>query len=632
MRFVAQLATLGVALASIADAQLAPRDSIRRDSARTLETVTVSAIRAGETAPVSARVMGAREIAAKAFGQDVPLLLQGTPSLTSYAETGNYWGYSYIRIRGIDQSRINLTLDGIPLNDPEDEVLYFTDFPDLANSLSSVQVQRGVGTSAPGTASYGGSINLQSVPVATTPRNAEVQLQGGSFGTMRASAEYASGILDGRFAMYGRLSGVRSSGYRLHSGTDARSGFFSAAYLGDRDMLKLTATAGLFQDTLAYYGATRAELDTNRRGNILRADETDGFGERLVALSYTRSLDAAASLSITAYRTSATGRYGVCIANCGEPVASANDCGVSTAACLWDFHLDFAWYGATATWTRDAAHMHASAGLNANTYARDHYAFDEPGNGSPLYLNTGRKGDVSGFGKVALEAGRWTPFLDVQLRRAQFHYVPDAAAGITSTSLAWTFVNPKAGVTLALTPHVSAYASYGVNAREPARNDLLGGLDNVDSSSVAFVAPLTRVRPEHAHDLEAGVRLRRERVSLDANVFSMQFRDEILPIGQLSYIGTPLRVNVHSSWRRGVELDATATPTARVELGLTATAMRARIADFVDESTGQEYRDVEPLLTPRFTSSQRARIALAPQLSVSLAGRFSSRAQLDNTG
>ncbi|HJQ19609.1 MAG TPA: TonB-dependent receptor, partial [Gemmatimonadaceae bacterium] len=195
-----------------------------------------------------------------------------------------------------------------------------------------------------------------------------------------------------------------------------------------------------------------------------------------------------------------------------------------------------------------------------------------------------------------------------------------------------TFVNPKAGVTLALTPHVSAYASYGVNAREPARNDLLGGLDNVDSSSVAFVAPLTRVRPEHAHDLEAGVRLRRERVSLDANVFSMQFRDEILPIGQLSYIGTPLRVNVHSSWRRGVELDATATPTARVELGLTATAMRARIADFVDESTGQEYRDVEPLLTPRFTSSQRARIALAPQLSVSLAGRFSSRAQLDNTG
>src|SRR5436190_20961448 len=125
-----------------------------RDSAAKLEAMTVSAVRAREAAPISAKRLSAPEIESRYFGQDVPLLLQGTPSLTSYAETGNYWGYSYIRLRGIDQSRINFTLDGIPLNDPEDEVLYFTDFPDLTNSISSVQIQRGVGTSAPGTASY----------------------------------------------------------------------------------------------------------------------------------------------------------------------------------------------------------------------------------------------------------------------------------------------------------------------------------------------------------------------------------------------------------------------------------------------------------------------------------------------
>ena len=121
-------------------------------------------------------------------------MLQGAaPSLTAYAETGNYWGYSYIRLRGIDQSRINLTLDGIPLNDPEDQVLYFADFPDLANSLRSVQVQRGVGTSSNGTAAYAGSINMETIPLAASPRRGDVQLEGGSFGSRRASAEFADG-------------------------------------------------------------------------------------------------------------------------------------------------------------------------------------------------------------------------------------------------------------------------------------------------------------------------------------------------------------------------------------------------------------------------------------------------------
>ena len=165
----------------------------------------------------------------------MPLLLQGTPSITSYAETGNYWGYSYTRLRGIDQSRINLTIDGIPLNDPEDQVLYFTDFPDLANSINSVQVQRGVGTSAPGTASYGGSINFQTVPVVTTPRASQLQLQGGSFGSARVSGEYSSGLSARGLAIYGRVSALQSNGYRRHSGTEGRSAFVSAAYANDRD-------------------------------------------------------------------------------------------------------------------------------------------------------------------------------------------------------------------------------------------------------------------------------------------------------------------------------------------------------------------------------------------------------------
>src|SRR6185503_12944160 len=178
------------------------RDSARADTTRAqrLERVTISAVRSSNDAPVSRKTLGEKDLAPRYFGQDVPLLLQGpAPSLTSYAETGNYWGYSYIRLRGIDQSRINLTLDGIPLNDPEDQVLYFADFPYLANSLSSVQVQRGVGTSSNGTAAYAGSINMETVSLTSTPRRGEVQLEGGSFGSRRVSGEYATGLLPSRF-------------------------------------------------------------------------------------------------------------------------------------------------------------------------------------------------------------------------------------------------------------------------------------------------------------------------------------------------------------------------------------------------------------------------------------------------
>src|SRR5436190_17178913 len=281
MRHTVLLATLIVALAGRAAAQAAPvrPDSTRRDTL-TLETVTVSAIRARDVAPVSAKTLDATQIEQRSFGQDIPILLQGTPSLSAYSETGNYWGYSYIRMRGIDQSRINLTLDGIPLNDPEDQVLYFTDFPDLANSINSVQVQRGVGTSAPGTASYGGSINFQTVPVVTTPRASQLQLQGGSFGSARVSGEYSSGLSARGLAIYGRVSALQSNGYRRHSGTEGRSAFVSAAYANDREILKLTALAGLFADTLAYVGASATELAQDRRFNPLRRDELDRFAEQ----------------------------------------------------------------------------------------------------------------------------------------------------------------------------------------------------------------------------------------------------------------------------------------------------------------------------------------------------------------
>ncbi|HYC52374.1 MAG TPA: TonB-dependent receptor, partial [Gemmatimonadaceae bacterium] len=618
--FLLALLLAPVALgAQVTDTLRTSTDTSR--AARALEVVTVSAIRGRNEAPISSTAISQEEIERRYFGQDVPLLLQGTPSLTSYAETGNYWGYSYMRLRGIDQSRINLSLDGIPLNDPEDQVLYFADFPDLANSIGSIQVQRGVGTSAPGTASYGGSINFQTQPLGSSERGGELQLQRGSFGSTRGAVEYQSGLTSRGFAVSARLSALQSAGYRHRSGMEGRSAFLSAGYLGERDIIKVIALAGLFADTLAYIGATPTELGADRRHNPLRPDEVDRFGEQVVGLSYTRQLRKRNLLATTLYRISASGGYDVCIAACDQPQGE-----------LWNFNLDFAWYGATSVWSLDNGPTRVSIGANANTYERDHHAYARPAMDTPLYFNTGHKDDASAFAKIARDLGALTLFVDVQGRHARFTYEPDANAGVSGSSIDWTFLNPKVGGTLRVGRASEIYASYGVNSREPARADMLGGFDNLDTTNADFVGPLDRVRPERADDFELGTRWRGATWSVQANAFAMRFRNEILPVGRLTYIGTPLRTNVRSSSRRGVELDVTLLPLARLEIGATATAMRGKIDQYTDDESGLVHSDVEPLLTPRFTSAQR--LIWRPRDGVTLVavGQYSGRSLLDNTG
>lgn len=617
---LALAAPLVFAFASVAPlaAQVTTTDTTARvDSARTrtLERVMISAVRES-SAPISQKTVSHAEIQQHYFGQDIPLVLQGTtPSLTSYAETGNYWGYSYIRLRGLDQSRINITLDGIPLNDPEDQVLYFADFPDLANSLQSIQVQRGVGTSSNGTASYAGSINMETMSLAASPRGGMVQLDGGSFGSRRASVDYNTGPLPNHFALYGRVSALHTDGYRYHSGVEGRSGFLSGGYFGDRNILKFTVIAGAMRDTMAYLAVPQADLDTNRRINPLSTRERDGFGERLGALSYTHLLNANSSITTTAYRLSATGDYDVLLDS------------------LETLHLDFVSYGVMSAWSYHRERLKLDLGANADSYARDHYAFMHPDLQNALYFNTGHKQDQAGFAKLAYIVGRATVFGDLQARHAQFRYAPDTHAGIPGSSISWSFLNPKAGVTYQLTRPFSVYASYGKTTREPARTDMFAGFDNLDSSNVAFVGPLDRVRPETVHDVEIGTNYRGAALDIQANLYSMDFRNEIAPIGALSYIGSPLNKNVAASYRRGIEADLTYRGIPRWLLTGNATESINRIREYTDSSgdTPVTYHNVEPLLTPRFQSFGRAQYSATQSIDLALQGRYQSVAFLANT-
>ncbi|MEN9816316.1 MAG: hypothetical protein RLZ32_196 [Gemmatimonadota bacterium] len=594
-------------------------DSARRataDSAtRRLEGMVVRAIRGGDAAPVAQTTIDRAGLAARHFGQEPALLLQqAAPSLTAHTETGTPWGYGYVRLRGVDQTRLNITLDGVPLNDMEDQVLYFANFADLLGGVQSVQVQRGVGTSSNGTAGFAGSINLETRPAAGRARGGGAALQWGSFGATRLAVEAQTGTSARGFSAFARASALRTNGFRDHSGLHGRSALVNGAWVGDRDVVKLTVLAGLFADTLSYVGATSAQLAQNRRFNPLAPDERDRFGQQMVALGWSRALASGTTVNTTVYRNSALGNY---------DWFDLPD--------RYRFNLQHQWYGVTSTATREWAGVRLQGGVNANRYWRAHRGYLQPA--TALYDNRGHKADASGFAKLAVVRGRAEWFVDAQGRWARFRYQPDANAQVDARAVDWAFLNPKAGVSVTLAPGARAFASYGSTGREPARSDLFAGEDDLNAGNVDAIGDFRRVRPERVGDLELGVSLARAGGTLAVTAYRMDFRNDIARIGAPTASGIIPRRNVGASVRQGVELEGSWTPVPRVTLAGHAAWSDNRIRQFTDSSRGtpRVLTNVAPMLTPRFISAHRVTVRPSSPWEAGVEGRYQSRAFLDNT-
>ncbi len=601
-------------------ADSAAADTLRGSRAQRLEKVQVTAVRGG-AAPISEKTLGRVELERHYVGQETPILLQASPGITAYSESGSASNYSYMRIRGIDQTRINITLDGIPLNEPEDEGLYFSNFPDFANSIASVQVQRGVGSSTHGVASYAGSVNFESVPVASVPRGGELQLTRGAYNTSRGSAEYQTGLLPSGFAGYVRASAQRTDGFRYNSGNRSQSAFASGGWFGTRDAVKATFLGGISSNDQAYYASPVSVLATNPRdnpfGNTPADEVTDRFHQDLVSLAWTHALAPSLSVATTAYGFDAGGWY-------DYP-------GSTGLADAYHYNLHSRWGGVISTLEWTGAGRTGALGVHVLRYDRQHWLVQRPDPDTRFYDNTGYKGEQSVFAKGSATRGIVTYFGDLQLRAAQFRYQPSAGAGIAPASVRWSFINPKAGVSVRMAEGLVGYVSAGMNGREPTRADMFAGADDVDSVSAPSLLPLTRVRPESARDLETGVTFRRSALQVQANLFLMQFHDEIAPIGEINEIGYVLRKNVDRSVRRGAEGDLTWEVTPRVTVVATASLTDARIADYRDDASGELFHDVTALLTPRFVSGHGIRTEVAPWLSLDLDGRYTSRMMLTNT-
>jgi iron complex outermembrane receptor protein len=577
------------------------------------ESIVVSGIRAEDATPVTKTNFSRAEVVKRYHQQDVPALLSTAPSVNTYAESGfGGAGYSYITMRGMSPSRINFTLDGVPLADSEDFGAYFVDFPDLAHSLQSIQLQRGVGTSTVGSPSFGGSVNLESVALAQDAAT-DARVAAGSYGSRFATAGWQSGFTPGGLAMYGRVSWQESDGFREHSGTEQRNLFLSAAKQFEDGQLKLTGFTGHEDQQLSFNATDPDTLRGHLRANPLSPDDTDSFGYDLAQLQYLR-----ANMTASVYYQRGYGWYRL-----------YDDEAAQTG--LRQYGLDGMLIGSLVTFSWSRGPLSANYGVHLNRFRREHTR--DLVDGPRDYFNYGVKSEANAFAKLNWDVSRWHLYSDLQLRTSDFHYHGDTAID----PIRWTFFNPKLGARRDLSAGSSVYATAGLSTREPTRNDLFQGEDNA-----SFAHDLHAVRPERLLDVEVGYDLRTSRFALAANVYAMELRNEITATGELSDIGLALRRNVDRSYRRGLELDATWQAAPALRLRTTASLSRGRIrtwTQFYDvydlagnyvTSRPITYHDVAPLLTPSAILNQSLDYT-AGRLSLGAAARWVAKSYLDNT-
>ncbi len=579
-----------------------------------LEAVSIQVIRAVRTWPVTETFLDTKEIEHNYTGQEMPVILARTPSVNWYSDGGNYTGYMYLRLRGIDQTRVNFTLNGVPLNEPEDQGAYFSNYPDFLNSVRSIQVQRGVGISTNGTASFAGSVNMES-PSIYDSAYVELNSSYGSYNTYRLSPEFHTGFMKNDWSFYGRYSNTGSDGFREHSGTRGQSFFFSGGYAAKKTVFRFTTFTGMSKNQMAYLAIPDSVLKRDYRANSLTKDEKDEFRQSLVMAQVTHGLSNDASLNATAYYTYLQGGYSILF-----------------TPDLYQYSVKSDFYGLNLNYQLRKKAWNLSAGLNANNYVRYHSSALLPYEDALLYKNAGHKSEASAFAKAAYTVQRFIFFGDVQYRAVQFRYQPDQQTGIANSSVNWAFFNPKAGISYRFNGRHLVYVSVGQTGREPTRNDLFAGYDNMDSTNLGEIGNFSRVKPESVTDVEAGIKLWFTNYKINLNVYDMEFKNEIAAIGQLSYIGLPLRKNVASSYRRGIELTMIMEPVRGLTLATQANLSTNRIKSYTTDYDSVTYSNVQPLLTPEVIANQSVEYRLTRWLAAELSARYLSSSFLDNTG
>jgi len=590
----------------------------------------VSDVRADETTPVTQSTIRRKQIEQHNIGQDPVFTLEElSPSILTHSDSGTrFANYSYMRLRGMDQTRINMTLNGVPLNDMIDQGVFFSNFNDFGNSIQSAQVQRGVGTSTNGTASYAGSINFESQNITMDDPSVSAKATGGSFGSHRISGKVNTGSMN-NFGFFSRFSNTGSDGYRFHSGTESNTFFASGGYFGDKHIFKITAFIGRTQNELAYNPVPIDLIREEPRTNTVSKNDEDDFGQQLIQLQYNRTISKNISLNSSLYYGGAGGDF---------PVGFDNADGNFQQQI---FSLENDHYGLKSSVRyKNGKGLELSGGIHTYRFDRINEESFEPQSEILTYADDSRKDEVSAFAKASYKLGNWELYGDVQIRSVWLSLNPDVDfltdAGIPRDETGvptrkWTFVSPKVGATYHISDRLNVYGSFGRSGREPTRQDILGST-NINASNLEVVQNPESVKAEFVNDYEAGIRMQTPQFSGKLNGFFMDFSNEISPTGEFIPEGfVQLRENISSSFRTGIELEWQWNLLQPLTLSGNATWMQTNISEFSPGASDQVFTDVESILSPNWLGNAKAVYQVFDWMHISASGRYMGEAFLELT-
>lgn len=559
-----------------------------------IEEVLINATRSAVNDPVTFQTIKQNEIIEVHAGQDPSVLLQQlSPSIISYSDAGTDIGnYAQFRLRGISQNRINITLNGVPLNDMIDQGVYFSNFSDFGSSLQSIQIQRGVAASNVGVASYGGAVNFESANIFNNDAGGRLQLTTGSFGTLRTSGEIRTGLMSNGIGAYGRISRTTTDGFKHHSGSDAYSIFGSIGYLGKKDVLKLTGFMGKTENDQSYLPVLLDDIDADPRTNYNHPNDTDDFEQELVQVQYARTLSALVSLDATLYYGGARGVFPFGIDNQTQFV----------------FGLENDHYGFLSHLTFEQNNWTLSGGVQGYHFDRTNFEYIAPDVANPYARDFSQKQEISVFGKFKFQKEKMTVYTDLQVRSVELELTPDLAIGNDfNFSDNWVFANFVGGLNYQFNRQHSLYFSYGKSGREPTRTDILNG---------ALLA-------EKVADFELGWRMKHKNIDLNANLFRMNFENEISQVGALvarSYM--EVRKNVPQSRRSGAELTLQYQPGEKLGVTINGAYLSTNVTSF--ENGGEIFSNVQHIFSPKWIISPSVDLELFPALKMKISGRYVS--------
>ena len=583
-----------------------------------LQNVQVVATRATKKTPMAFTNMNHEQLKTVNFGKDVPYLLSLTPSVTMTSDAGNGIGYTSLRVRGTDPSRINITANGIPMNDAESSSVFWVNMGDFASSVQSMQIQRGVGTSTNGAGAFGATLNMQTENIGMQPY-ASLDISGGSYYSHKETVRFGTGILGEHWGLQGRLSNIGSKGYLDRASTKLNSYFLQAGWFGDNTVVKFITWNGEEQTYHAWnytskyeqslYGRTYNSCgvmgyDDNGTPNSYYKDQTDNYHQQNYQLIWNQRITGELSSNVGLHYTKGQGyyqqfwsaatqmMYGMSWASFG---LSTDDTVIDDLADQQKMDNDF--YGIVASLNyNNKKNLEVIIGGGWNRYSGDQFGHivwakpsvattvPEPAALTPdfeYYRNHSRKTDFNIYGKVSYEFVKGlNAFVDLQYRHVGYKLQdPTVAYGVNTDKRYvidnhYNFFNPKFGINYDINNQHKVYASYGIGHKEPVRNNFMQQRANPDRTDVIAKA-------ERLNDLEAGYKFQSQHFTAGANIYWMDYKDQLVLTGELNAIGEALTKNLDKSYRLGVEMEAAWMPVDWFRWDANATFSKNRVKDMV---------------------------------------------------